>query len=481
MANPEEPSRKKLIINAAVLMSPSGFSPGLWRNPADQSSRFDDLKFWVKLAQTLEAAKFHGIFIADALGGYEIYKGPHNLDPCILTGSQFPNIEPLSVISAMAAVTESLGFSVTVATTFEHPYHLARRLSTVDHLTQGRLGWNIVTGYLDSAARNFGLTKQVEHDQRYVIAEEYMQVMYKLLESSWRDDAVRNSPQSGIFTDPSCVREINHVGEHFNVPGPHICHPSPQRTPLLLQAGASKVGKAFAAQHAEVIFVSGPSPGAVASNIAETRQLAQEKFGRDPAHLKCVALVCPVLGRTEEEAQEKHREYVKQGSVDGALALFGGWTGIDLSKYGEDEELREVESNAIKSITEAWSKSFPGVKKWTKTALAHQIIVGGLCPTIIGTAEQVADELERWVELANLDGFNFSAAINPESFIDIAEMLLPELRRRGLFWDDYAVKGGTLRENSYAIPGQKGLPADHPGAQYHWKAGVEAADAPVSN
>ena len=169
----------------------------------------------------------------------------------------------------MAAATEGLGFGFTVATTYEQPHHLARRLSTVDHLTGGRVGWNIVIGYLDSAARNLGATEQPEHDERYAIAEEYLRVMYKLWEASWRDDAVVLNRETGVYSDPARIREINHVGKYYQVPGPHICQPSPQRTPLLLQAGTSKSGKAFASQHAEAVFVAGHSPAVVAKNITE--------------------------------------------------------------------------------------------------------------------------------------------------------------------------------------------------------------------
>jgi alkanesulfonate monooxygenase SsuD/methylene tetrahydromethanopterin reductase-like flavin-dependent oxidoreductase (luciferase family) len=178
-----------------------------------------------------------------------------------------------------------------------------------------------------------------------------VRVTYKLWESSWRDDAVVLDRERGIYTDPSRVREINHEGKYFNVPGPHLCQPSPQRTPVILQAGTSKAGKTFAAQHAEAIFVAGHSPAVVAKNIAEIRAMAQADFGRDPKSIKFLALLCPVLGRTEEEAREKFQYYRSLGSIDGALALFGGWTGINLDTYGDDEELRHVESNAIRWVT----------------------------------------------------------------------------------------------------------------------------------
>ncbi|KAJ5125225.1 hypothetical protein N7448_004552 [Penicillium atrosanguineum] len=469
--------RKSLILNAFVEMCSGHQSPGLWRHPEDESHRFNDVDHWIELAQLLESAKFHGIFIADVLGGYDVYKGPRNLDPSIISGAQWPVNEPLAVVPAMAAATKSIGFGVTVTTTYEQPYHLARRLSTIDHLTKGRVGWNVVTGYLDSAARNLGAAEQPHHDDRYAIAEEYIKVAYKLWESSWRQDAVVLDRERGVYTDPTRVRQINHEGKYFKVPGPHLTQPSPQRTPVILQAGTSKAGKTFAAQHAEAIFVAGHSPTVVAKNVAEIRQLAQSEFGRDPQSIKFLALLCPVLGRTEEEAQEKFKSYRQLGSIDGALALFGGWTGIDLDKYGDDEELRHVESNAIRSAVEGWSKAMPGVSKWTKKTVGEHITVGGLGATPVGTPQQVADNMERWVEEADVDGFNLAYVIKPGSFKDIIDLLIPELRKRGLFHDEYAVEKGTYRENLYTRPGQTGPAADHPASKYRWNAGVDAADA----
>ena len=200
----------------------------------------------------------------------------------------------------------------------------------------------------------------VQHDERYAIAEEYLEVMYKLFESSWRDDAVVLDPKSGIYTDPTRVREINHSGKHYKVPGPHICQPSRQRTPVLMQAGTSKAGKNFAAKHAEAIFVAGHSPSVIAKNVAEVRALAKD-LGRDPQNIKFLALICPIIGRTEEEAQKKFEDYSSYGSIEGALALFGGWTGIDLAKYSDDEELRHVESNAIRYVIFLMTVGRPGL------------------------------------------------------------------------------------------------------------------------
>ncbi|KAL4900433.1 hypothetical protein BDW74DRAFT_188284 [Aspergillus multicolor] len=471
MSTDQQPRpRKSLILNAFVEMCSGHQSPGLWTHPSDESHLFNDIDHWTSLAQLLEAAKFHGIFIADVLGGYDVYKGPRNLSPAISSGAQWPVNEPLAVVPAMAAVTKNIGFGVTVSTTYEQPYHLARRLSTVDHLTKGRY---VVTGYLDSAARNLLGTEQPQHDDRYALAEEYIKVTYKLWESSWRSDAVVLDKERRIYTEPSRVREINHAGKFFNVPGPHLCQPSPQRTPVILQAGTSKAGKTFAAQHAEAIFVAGHSPSVVAKSVKEIRELAASEYGRDPASIKFLALLCPVLGKTEEEAREKFAYYRSLGSIDGALALFGGWTGIDLDVYGDDEELRSVPSNAIRSAVEGWSKATPEVPRWTKKTVGEHITVGGLGSTPVGTAAQVADVMERWVAEADVDGFNLAYAIKPGSFQDIIDLLLPELRKRGLFHEDYAVDRGTYRENLYGEAGQSGPRADHPAAKYRWHAGVE--------
>lgn len=385
-------------------------SPGLWRHPSDQSTNFNSIQHWTTLAQTLEAGGFHAMFIADVLGGYDVYK--KSLDEAVRSGAQWPVNEPLQVVPAMAAATRSIGFGVTVSTTYEQPYHLARRLSTLDHLTGGRCGWNVVTGYLDSAARNLGRAAQPEHDERYAIAEEYMEVMYKLWQASWREDAVALDRARGIYTHPDRVRQINHEGKYFTVPGPHICQPSPQRVPVIMQAGTSKAGTAFSSKHAEAVFVSGHSPASCARGVASIREQAA-KAGRDPKAIKVIAKVCIVLGRTLEEAEAKYADYAQYGDIGGALALFGGWTGYDMDEYGDDEELRLVQTNAIRSYMEGLGKHQPKVGKWTKRVLGEHLIVGGLGGTIVGTPEVVADELERWMREADVDGFNIVSLLKP--------------------------------------------------------------------
>ncbi|KAJ5684012.1 uncharacterized protein N7477_000357 [Penicillium maclennaniae] len=468
--------KKQLILNAFSMHSPSHLNPGLFRYPADKGADYKNIKHWMALAQKLEDAKFHAIFFADVLGGYDVYKGPANLDPTIPAGAQFPINDPLYSIPAMAAATESIGFGVTASTTYDAPYALARRFSTVDHLSNGRVGWNIVTSYLDSAARNFGLDTQVEHDERYRIADEYLDVTYKLWEASWRDDAVEwnldsaktnGSVEGSRYADPRGVREINHKGKYFQVPGPHLCEPSPQRTPFLLQAGTSTAGKAFAAKHAE-------APELVRPSVDSIRQQAAD-LGRDPRDIKIVAGALVIVAETDEEANVKFDELKKYGDREGALALFGGWTGYDLSTHTDDQDFRFVEQPAVRSMVNHWASTVPGTegKKWDKKTIAEYLTLGGNGVKIVGSVQTVADELERWVDVGDVDGFNLSYASLPDTFDDVIRLLLPELQRRGLFWSDYAVKGGTMRENMYGKQGQSRLPDTHHGAKYFWRKGEE--------
>jgi FMN-dependent oxidoreductase (nitrilotriacetate monooxygenase family) len=475
--------KKQLIINAFAMHSPGHLNPGLFRYPADKGADYKNIKHWISLAQKLEEAKFHAIFFADVLGGYDVYKGPANLGPTIPAAAQFPINDPLYSIPAMAAATESIGFGVTASTTYDAPYALARRFSTVDHLSNGRIGWNIVTSYLDSAARNFGLDTQVEHDERYRIADEYLDVTYKLWEASWRDDAVewnKGSPKTNgsveghRYADPRGVREINHKGKYFQVPGPHLCEPSPQRTPFLLQAGTSTAGKAFAAKHAEAVFLHAQKPELVRPSVDSIRHQAAE-LGRNPRDIKVVAGALVIVADTDEAAHAKFEEFKKYGDREGALALFGGWTGYDLSTYTDDQDFRFVEQPAVRSMVNHWASTVPGTegKKWDKKTIADYLTLGGNGVKIIGSVQTVADELERWVTVGDVDGFNLSYASIPDTFDDVIRLLLPELQRRGLFWSDYAVKGGTMRENMYGKQGQSRLPESHHGAKYFWRKGEE--------
>jgi FMN-dependent oxidoreductase (nitrilotriacetate monooxygenase family) len=450
---------KRILLNAFDMAVTGHLAPGVWTHPDDQAHRYKDLEYWTELAKLLERGKFDGLFLADVLGVYDVYQDSR--DPAVATGTQLPVNDPLLSISAMAAVTKHLGFGVTVSLTYEQPYALARKFTTLDHLSKGRIAWNIVTSYLDSAAVNLGLDQQITHDNRYEIGEEFLEVTYKLWESSWEDDAVVADKSTGVYTDPSKVHPIEHKGKHYSVPGVFLSEPSPQRTPVLYQAGTSTKGRAFAAKHAEAVFIMGHSTELVGRNVADIRRQAAD-FGRDPASVKVFALITPIVAETDELAREKYREYLSRASYDGALTLFGGWTGIDLSAYSPDEVLEHVHSEAIQSVVENFSKADP-TRTWTPEEIGRFLGIGGLGPVAVGSPATVADELERWVAEADVDGFNLAYAITPGTFEDFIDLVVPELQRRGLVWDDYA--GNTLRESIYE-PGQIRLRDDHPGARY---------------
>ncbi|OBH84481.1 5,10-methylene tetrahydromethanopterin reductase [Mycobacterium scrofulaceum] len=448
----------RIYLNAFDMACVGHQSAGLWRHPDDQGHRYRELGYWTDLARILEAGGFDALFLADVLGVYDVYGGSR--DAAVRDAAQFPVNDPTAAVSAMAAVTDTLGFGITLSLTYEQPYALARRLTTLDHLTGGRVAWNIVTSYLDSAARNLGLDAQIPHDRRYEIAEEYVEVCYKLWEASWETDAVVRDARRGVFTDPAKVHDIEHKGRYFSVPGPFLCEPSPQRTPVLFQAGASPRGVRFAAAHAEAVFVSGPTPQIVRRPVAALRGAAAE-LGRDPRSIKVFTMVTPVVAETRAAAKAKLADYRRFVSADGALALFGGWTGVDLAELDPDEPLRYVETDANRSALASFTTADPD-RAWTVRELADEIGIGGRGPVLVGSPGEVADELERWVREADVDGFNVAYVTTPGTFVDFAKYVVPELRHRGRVPE--AVPRSTLRERL----GGAGplLPADHPGAAY---------------
>lgn len=463
--------RKPLILNFMVLSSLGHLNPSIWAHPKDQSREYKKISYWTKVAKLAEKAKFNAVFIADVLGPYDVYKGPHNFDAVARSGAQFPLVDPSAYISAMVEATNTVGFGITFSTISEAPYLFARRLATLDHLSEGRVGWNIVTSYLQSAARNLLDSKNLPpHDKRYERAEEYLEVVYKLLLSSWRDDAIVDDTANLTYAEPSRIREINHEGEFFNVPGPFITEPSPQRIPVVLQAGASKTGREFAAKHAEIVFIQGFTPEALKASIDDIRRLAVEKYNRTPEHIKFISELIIILGETNEEAEAKFQDLMKYHDPEGKQALIGGWTGLDLSQFGEDEDLESVNSNAMLSAVKMY---ITDNKKKTRAEVAQSVGVGlGRKRVLIGTPQEVADEIERYVDISGIDGFNFANANFPATFEDIAELLAPELRKRGLLWEDYPVPGGTFRENLYGVEGQTFVPKDHQAYKYRWTKGT---------
>ncbi|MRW85939.1 NtaA/DmoA family FMN-dependent monooxygenase [Pseudoduganella sp. FT26W] len=434
---------KLIRFNAFQMNTVSHQSPGLWTHPRDNSHRYKDPDHWTELAQLLERGRFDAIFLADVLGVYDVFEG--SADAAIKHGVQVPLNDPLALVPLMAQATRHLGFGVTCALTYEHPYTFARRISTLDHLTRGRIGWNIVTGYLDSAARNLGLNQQLSHDERYDLADEYMEVVYKLWEQSWEDGAVVNDKQRGIYTDPARIHPINHEGKYYKVPGFHLCEPSPQRTPLLYQAGTSPRGTAFAAQHAECTFVSGPSKKVV-KKYADDLRAAVRAAGRDGDDLKIYAQALIVTAPTEAEARAKHEEYKRHIDIEAALALLSGWTGVDFSKFPLDATIEYIDSDAGRSALASFSQADPD-RRWTVREAAQFIGLGGRGPVLVGDPSQIASQLEAWQDDTGIDGFNLAFAVAHESMRDVVELVVPELQRRGRYRQEY--DAGTLREKLF--------------------------------
>ncbi|HEY4251818.1 MAG TPA: LLM class flavin-dependent oxidoreductase [Roseomonas sp.] len=446
---------REILLNAFTMNTVGHVSPGLWTHPRDRSVDYRKLSYWTDLARLCERGLFDGIFIADVLGLYDVHGG--GPEAALRHATQVPINDPAMLVSAMAAATRHLGFGITTNLSWEAPYLLARRMSTLDHLTEGRIGWNIVTGYLDSAARAMGLPRVAAHDARYDLAEEYMQVVYKLWEGSWADGAVRRDRAAGIFADPALVRRIRHQGPHFDIEAIHLAEPSPQRTPLLYQAGTSPAGRAFAGRHAECVFVSGPSAAVIAPRVAALRQAAATA-GRGPEALRVFSGLAIIVAATRAEAEDRHAEYLRHGSQEGALALMSGWTGLDFSSLGAEEEVRRIENDAMRTAFDNIARSDAG-RAWTVREVAEFTTLGGVAPVITGDAAGVADAVEAWVAATGVDGLNLSAIVMPETFEGIVDHLVPELQRRGRYKRAYAP--GTLRRKLF---GQDRLAAPHPAA-----------------
>lgn len=433
---------RELRLNAFAMNCVGHQSQGLWRHPRDRSAEYWRLNHWVELARLLERGKFDGLFLADVVGVYDVYGG--SPDTALREAVQVPTNDPLLIIPPMAQVTENLAFAVTVNLSHEPPLPFARRMSTLDHLTDGRIGWNIVTGYLDSGAKGAGRGQQVAHDVRYDIAEEFMDIQYSFWEGSWEDDAVRRDHQAGVFTEPGKVHRVSHDGEYFKVDGVHLCEPSPQRTPVLYQAGSSSKGTAFAAKHAECVFVGGHSRSKTAADVAKLRGLAAES-GRAPSDLLVFGLVTVITAATDEEADAKFEDYKQYVSAPGALALMGGWTGIDFSKP-ELVAANAASSNAIQGAAAAFTRG--GSSEHVDVeSIGRSVGLGGGGPVLVGGAKKVADELEAWAAESDLDGFNLAYVVMPETFSDVVDHLIPELQRRGSFKKEYAA--GTYREKLF--------------------------------
>lgn len=445
--------RDTLILNAFHMNTACHFYDGCWRHPEDQQGNFYTLDMWQDLVKVLERGCFDNIFFADVMGTDSAFG--NSWDIYAEMGIHFPIHDPLSLAAALIPTTEHLGLTFTSSVVQEHPFNFAKRISTLDHLSGGRIGWNIVTGATTNASNNFGYDELIPHDERYAIGEEYTEVLYKLWEGSWEEGALRADKAGGVYADPNKIHKINHRGERFSVVGPHLTIPSPQRTPILFQAGASPVGRAFAARHAEATFVMCLTPDAMRTATKGMHELVRAN-GRDEDDLVMVQGMSFVVGSTEEEAKRKAAEQDEYLNVDALAARVSRDLGIDLSGVHADQPLDTVKTEATQGIVALMREAVPdGRPKVSDLPLLYSV-------RVVGAPEQIADEIEVWRD-AGMGGINMAAQVLPRTDVDFVEHVVPELQRRGLAKREYLP--GTLREKMF--PGRPAYINDrHPASRY---------------
>ncbi len=423
-------------LKLGAFMRPVSIHTGAWRYPGaypDANFNFAHLK---RFAQTLERGKFDAFFMADHLAVL-------NMPMAALKRSHtVTSFEPFTLLSALAGATERIGLVATASTTFDQPYHIARRFASLDHISGGRAGWNIVTTSNPDAALNFGLEEHVEHDERYDRAREFYDVVTGLWDS-WADDAFVRDVEAGLYFDPAKLHVLNHKGEHLSVRGPlNIARPI-QGWPVIVQAGASEAGRRLAAETAEVVF------GASATLEAGQRFYADvkgrmRKLGRDPDELKILPAAFVVVGDTVDEARRKRARLDSLVHYDSGIASLSGMLGHDASGFDPDGPLPEIpETNASKSARERVIE-LARRENLTVRELAQRVgSYSGLA--FVGTPATIADEMEAWLAGEGSDGFNVMFPYLPGGLDDFVERVVPELQRRGLFRREY--EGATLREN----------------------------------
>jgi FMN-dependent oxidoreductase (nitrilotriacetate monooxygenase family) len=396
-----------------------------------------DIHLWQDYARLLERGMFDGLFFADTPGVLDRYDD--TTDHAIRHGVCWPNHDPTVLLSALIAATRHLGFAATVSTGPNHPYGLVRQLSTLDYISGGRIGWNIVTGHLRGEHRAYGLPA-FGHDERYERAEEYMAVCYSLW-NSVGDDAIIADKQSGIFADPHKVERVKHSGKYFDCWTVSPAWPSPQRRPVLFQAGSSGRGQRFAARHADLVFAVQPTLQAMKRFIEQFRSVSLAETGQDtPVSFG----IQPVIGSTEAEAQDKLQTFKDRIPIEVALARLGGTLGIDFAEYDLDQPLGEHKTEASQGLMQAMTAMMEGDGFTLREAALHYALGMGM-PQLVGTAEQVADQMETIWRETGCHAFNVTPTINPSSVEDFVDQVVPILQRRGIYRTEYA--GTTFRDN----------------------------------
>ncbi|MBN9007471.1 MAG: LLM class flavin-dependent oxidoreductase [Rhizobiales bacterium] len=423
-------------LKLGAFMRPVSIHTGAWRYPGawpDANFNFAHLK---SLIRKLEAGKFDAFFMADHLA---VLNMPVN---ALKRSHTVTSFEPFTLLSALSQATDRIGLVATGSTTFDEPYHVARRFASLDHISGGRAGWNIVTTSNPDAALNFGLDDHMEHDERYRRAREFYDVVTGLWDS-FADDAFVRDVDSGIYVDPARMHVLGHKGKYLSVRGPlNIARPV-QGWPVIVQAGASEAGRQLAAETAEAVFTGGGSLADGQKLYADIKG-RMEKIGRDPEHLKILPGAFVVVGDSDDEAKEKLALLDSRVHYDSAIASLSVILGTDASKFDPDGLLPEIpETNASQSgrqrLVDAATRD-----KLTVRQLAQRVGgFGGL--KFVGTAKTIADRMEEWLTTRGSDGFNIMFPFLPAGLDDVVDKVVPELQRRGIFRTEY--EGATLREN----------------------------------
>jgi len=426
-------TRKQLKLGA--FMRPVSIHTGAWRYPGatpDANFNFAALKSYI---QKLEKAKFDAFFMADHLA---VLNMPVN---ALKRSHTVTSFEPFTLLSALAAVTDRIGLMATASTTYDEPYHIARRFASLDHISGGRAGWNIVTTSNPDAALNFGLDEDVDHDERYVRAREFYDVVTGLWDS-FADDAFVRDVEAGVYFDPERMHVLAHKGKHLSVRGPlNIARPV-QGWPVIIQAGASEAGRQLAAETAEVVFAAGADLAAGKAFYADVKG-RMVKAGRDPDSMKILPGAFVVVGDTVEEAVAKRAKLDSLVHYDSGIGSLNSMLGFDVSGYDPDGPLPEIpQTNASQSARDRVLQA--AQRGLTIRQLAQRVgSYGGLA--FVGTPQTIADEMQRWLDEEGSDGFNIMFPYLPEGLDDFVDKVVPELQRRGLFRTEY--EGATLREN----------------------------------
>ncbi|MFO1026427.1 MAG: LLM class flavin-dependent oxidoreductase [Acetobacteraceae bacterium] len=424
------------MLRLGAFMRPVGIHTAWWRYPGAYPDANFNFKHLVRFIQTLERGKFDAFFMADHLA---VLNMPMNALKRSATNTSF---DPLTLLPALAVVTERIGLIATASTTFNDPYHIARKFASLDHISNGRAGWNLVTTSNPDAALNFGLDEHVEHGERYERGREFYDVVTGLWDS-WADDAWVRDQESGIFFDPDKLHVLNHKGPHFKVRGP-LNHARPvQGWPVIVQAGASDAGKQIAAETAEMVFAAG-GPIAAARDFYADVKGRMVKVGRDPDHLKILPGALVVVGETRAEAQKKKDLLDSLVHPDSGIASLSIALGCDASQFDLDGPLPDIpETNQSKSgrqrVIDRARRDNLTVRQLAQIAGAY----GGL--SMVGTPAQIADEMEEFLFTDACDGFNIMFPYVPGGLDDFVDLVVPELQRRGLFRKEY--EGTTLRDH----------------------------------